>query len=236
MLKYRSTQEEIMDDLACEGEVVNQTLRELNTINQLLGGNHLSIEGLRELVKGHETEMITVADLGCGGGDILILMAKWARKQGLNMRFVGIDANPFIVAYAKERCKDYPEIEIEVHNVLSPEFQSLKYDIIHSSLFTHHFDDDTLANMIGAFQDQVRLGWIINDLHRHWLAYYSIMLLTRLFSKSEMVRFDSVVSVARGFKRKEWQSLFQRLNLKPIPIRWRWAFRWKIVVNVDDPE
>ncbi|MEL6626169.1 MAG: methyltransferase domain-containing protein [Bacteroidota bacterium] len=232
MLENRSTQAEIMDDLSCEGEVVSQTLRELNTINRFLGGNHLSIQGLEELTKGKENQIFTVADLGCGGGDILIKMAKWARKKGINMQFVGVDANPYITDYAQARCKDYPEISFQTLNVFESAFTKQQFDIIHSSLFTHHFDDQALTQLVAQFGRQARVGWIINDLHRHWLAYYSIMVLTRIFSRSKMVQFDSVVSVARGFKRKDWVQLFHQLQLNPTSIRWKWAFRWKIVYAI----
>ncbi|MEL6134019.1 MAG: methyltransferase domain-containing protein, partial [Bacteroidota bacterium] len=130
MLENRSTQAEIMDDLSCEGEVVNQTLRELNTINRLLGGNHLSIQGLDELSREKE-QVLTVADLGCGGGDILIRMAEWARKKGKKMKFVGIDANPFIIEYATKRCADYPEISFQALNVFEEAFANQSFDIIH---------------------------------------------------------------------------------------------------------
>ena len=79
MLKARSKEEEIMDDLAIEGEVIQQTLRELDTINQLLGGNQISLKLFKKLAQGQKE--ISLADLGCGGGDIMVSMAKWCRKR-----------------------------------------------------------------------------------------------------------------------------------------------------------
>ncbi|MCR9083850.1 MAG: SAM-dependent methyltransferase, partial [Cyclobacteriaceae bacterium] len=45
----RSTQKEWMDDLECEGEVLEQTLKELKTINRWLGGNHVTTDGIQKL-------------------------------------------------------------------------------------------------------------------------------------------------------------------------------------------
>ena len=38
-----------MDDLDCEGEVLEQTLKELKTINRWLGGNHVTTDGIQKI-------------------------------------------------------------------------------------------------------------------------------------------------------------------------------------------
>ena len=84
MLEHRSDEIEIMDDLSISGEVINQTLRELNIINKLLGGNQISVSALKRLVKNEDK--LKLADLGCGGGDIMVEMAKWSRKKGITCK------------------------------------------------------------------------------------------------------------------------------------------------------
>ena len=74
-------------------------------------------------------------------------------------------------------------------------------------------------------------GFFIADLHRHPLAYYSIKWLTGLFSKSYLVKNDAPLSVLRGFSRKEWESLLTKAGIKNYSIRWKWAFRWLIIVE-----
>jgi hypothetical protein len=73
---------------------------------------------------------------------------------------------------------------------------------------------------------------VINDLHRHPLAYFSIKWLTRWFSKSPMVQHDAALSVLRSFKRRDWNSIFAQAGLDQVTIHWRWAFRWQICVYV----
>jgi hypothetical protein len=73
-----------------------------------------------------------------------------------------------------------------------------------------------------------RLGFFINDLHRHPLAYHSIRLLTRTFSKSYLVKNDAPLSVRRGFRRGEWQRLLHDAGITGYTCSWRWAFRWLI--------
>ena len=228
----RSMNIEIMDDLQCSGDVVHQTLRELETINKFLGGNNVTLDGLRSLLKNipQPTE-ITIADWGCGSGDMLKRMADWGRKNHRKLHLVGIDANPNIIAFAIDNCRGYPEIEFEPINIFSDDFRGRKYDVVTATLFTHHFTDDELVNLLRFAMSQVRVGIVINDIHRHWLAYRSIRLLTRLFSKSEMVKFDAPLSVLRSFRRQDWEMLLSKAGIRNFTLRWKWAFRWQIVID-----
>lgn len=227
MLEHRSEEIEIMDDLDISGPVVPQTLKELNTINKWLGGNKISISAFKKMAEGKES--ISLVDLGCGGGDIMVEMAKWARKKSIKASFVGIDANPNIIEYAKENTADYPEITYHAINIFSQKFESQKFDIIHCCLFTHHFKNDELAILFKQFKAQTNVGIIINDLHRHSLAYWSIIFLISLFSRSEMVKNDASVSVARSFKKAELMKILEKAKIEDYELVWKWAFRWKLI-------
>ena len=72
---------------------------------------------------------------------------------------------------------------------------------------------------------------VINDLHRHWFAFHSIGALTSVFSKSEMVKHDSKLSVLRSFKRTELDELLKRGGFNNFSIKWMWAFRWQICIQ-----
>lgn len=225
--KKRSYEEELMDDLESSGEVIEQTLKELETINRLLGGNQVTTNGLNLLVKN--SEKLIIADLGCGGGDMLKLVAKWAKKKKLEVELIGFDANPHIIEFAKQNCKEYPNIRFEVEDIFGEDFKNRFFDIILCTLFTHHFGDEQLTQIFKQFKKQSSIGVVINDLHRHWLAYYSIKLLTQLFSKSEMVKYDGPLSVKRAFVRSDLQTILDRAGIKPLHLSWKWAFRWQLI-------
>jgi 2-polyprenyl-3-methyl-5-hydroxy-6-metoxy-1,4-benzoquinol methylase len=229
MFENRSTEKEWMDELDSSGEVIIQTLKELDYINRKLGGNSISIHALKKLCKSYPSKSVTLADLGCGGGDILKEMVQWSRKRKIDLKLVGIDANKNIIEYANENCKDYPEISFAAYNIFSSEFQSLKFDIYHSSLFTHHFTDEELIELLSNCYKNCSMGIIINDLHRHWFAYFSIKWLTKFFSKSPMVQNDAAVSVQRGFSKSEVSNILKSAGITNFSIRWKWAFRWEII-------
>jgi len=72
---------------------------------------------------------------------------------------------------------------------------------------------------------------VINDLHRHWFAYYSIKMLTKLFSKTYIVKHDGPLSVARALTKSEWEQVLNEAGVTNYSITWRWAFRWLIVIH-----
>lgn len=220
-LSTRSNELEIMDDLDCHGEVVDQTLRELEVINRLLGGDYVTLDGIGKLIK--DKRSYTIADYGCGGGDLAKKIVHYGKKKSIKFDVTGIDANPHIVGFAQ---KHNPEISFVALDVFKNE---TTYDIITATLFVHHFDEDQLVELFRKMNAHARVGVVINDIHRHSLSYYSIKLLTQLFSKSAMVKFDAPLSVRRAFKKGELVRIMDKAGIKSYSLKWKWAFRWQLV-------
>jgi 2-polyprenyl-3-methyl-5-hydroxy-6-metoxy-1,4-benzoquinol methylase len=228
----RSDEIEIMDDLDCQGEVVDQTLRELETINALLGGNYVTINGIQNLLKTNNfPPRVSIADLGCGSGDILKLISRRASRYKAKLQLTGIDANANIIKFAVQNTPNTFNIRYEAVDILSDDFKSRKFDIIIGTLFFHHFSSHQLADLLGQLKHQARIGIVINDIHRHWLAYYSIKMLTKLFSRSAMVKFDAPLSVLRAFRKHELLEILKNAGIQNFSIRWMWAFRWQVVIH-----
>jgi 2-polyprenyl-3-methyl-5-hydroxy-6-metoxy-1,4-benzoquinol methylase len=234
MFDKRSYEAELVDDMSLEGEVMAQTLRELRFINRWLGGNSVTTRGLDQLYQTYINQklppgILTIADIGCGGGDMLMLIAEWARRRNLPVRLIGIDANEYTIRYARQNTRHYPEISYQVMDVFSDAFEQLSVDILTCTLFCHHFTDAQLVELFRRARAQTRIGLVINDLHRHWLAYHSIKWLTRWFSRSALVKNDAKLSVLRAFRRNELLTMLERAGFRNASIRWKWAFRWQVV-------
>lgn len=230
MFSSRSTQTELLDDLSLSGEALRRNLEELEQINSWLGGYQVVTSALEKLSLEAGSTPITVADLGCGGGDTLRHIARWAKKRNIALNLVGYDANAFVVSYATVRCRHFNNITIYQENIFAPGFRSLQFDVVICSLFCHHFPCQELIGLLSQLHSQTRKALIINDLHRHPLAYYGIKLLTRLFPCSHLVRHDAPLSVKRAFSRSELQFYLQKAGLQHYSLRWVWAFRWQIIV------
>ncbi len=222
-----------MDDLSLSGEELRKNLEELEVINHWLGGHNVVLDALDQLTtSGHTfSQPLRIADIGCGGGDMLRKIAQWATRKGVPLSLTGIDANDFMVQYARQRCHAFPEIAIEQHDVFSEEFRQEQYDVVVCSLFCHHFTDAQLVQMFRQLYAQANLAVIVNDLHRHWFAYYSIKYITALFSGSSLVRNDAPLSVWRAFKRHELQKLVNQAQISRYKLRWMWAFRWQLLLS-----
>ena len=91
------------------------------------------------------------------------------------------------------------------------------------------FNPKDMISIFHQFKQQARIGTVINDLHRHWFAYYAIKLLTQAFSKSPMVQYDAPLSVARAFRRKDLCKIMENAKISQYKLKWMWAFRWQLL-------
>ncbi|MFC6997132.1 methyltransferase domain-containing protein [Rufibacter roseus] len=234
MFNQRSTDLELMDDLSLTGEDLRQNLKELEFINRWLGGHEVVRQGLNQILAhpfsaSFQKNSLKIADLGSGGGDTLKMVAQWARSKNIKVELTGVDANAFMVTYGTKYCQEYPEISFQQADVFSPEFAAQKYDIIICSLFLHHFTSEAMVRLLSQLRQQARIAVLVNDLHRHPLAYYSIKSLTRAFSKSYLVKNDAPLSVLRAFSKKDWQEILKQASVQQYRLHWKWAFRWLLV-------
>ena len=206
---------------------IAQNLKELNFINTWLGGHAITIEGVKQLFLPNKKQ--TICEIGCGGGDNLHAIHRWCKKKNIQADFIGIDMKAECIEFAKQQyselpcqwvCSDYQKVEFKE-----------KPAIIFSSLFCHHFTDKQLTQMFFWLKQNSKTGFFINDLQRHWLAYYLIKWLSKFFSKSYLLKNDAPLSVSRGFTRKEIKSLLNEAGIKSYSLKWKWAFRWLIIVN-----
>ncbi len=221
----RTYDKELLDGSNIPFADIARNMKELDTINTYLGGHAITIAGFKKLLQNNKS--VHVCEIGCGGGDNLAAIADWCTEKSVDIQVTGIDWNSDCIAIASEKLNSYrPNLIVADYKDVT--FTTGKPAIIFSSLFCHHFTDEELVYMLQWMKRQSDLGFFINDLHRHPVAYYSISLLTRLFSKSYLVKNDAPLSVRRGFVKKEWQILCKQAGIHSYSLQWKWAFRWLI--------
>lgn len=225
---HRSTRKEILDNESIETTELDLNLKELHSINKLLGGYKATLAGLENVFRASEKELINVLDIGFGGGDSIRAMSEYAINKQRKVFFYGVDLKADCVAYATKNldgisnkmliCDDYRNLSSEFLETI---------DVIHCSLFIHHLTDEEIEKLI-RFSYENKCILLINDLHRHPVAFYSIKFLTQLFSRSRLVRNDAPLSVLRGFRKRELRKLFEKSGYSDFSVRWIWAFRYLI--------
>ncbi len=233
--KYRSDVPEIMDDFAMEGEILRDALDKIAKINQLLGGNLLTLRAVQDLIVNIPKQSeIVIVDIGCGNGDMLRTLANFGLKNNLNFRLIGIDANNFTIKHAQSLSENYPNISYQCEDVFEKAFAELKYDIVLCTLTLHHFKDDEIIQLMTVFNTNSRVGIVINDLHRSALAYRLFQVLCFVFQLNAMSREDGLVSILRGFKKEELVLFSKKISFTNYKVQWKWAFRYQWIVKKDE--
>ncbi len=229
-LSTRSYEKEFLDLDDIKSTDLNRNLYELDVINNRLGGYNASRKGIATILKT-DPDLHTILDIGFGGGDSIKQLAEFSYKNNKEIFFYGVDMKADCVKYAEANltglknklliCDDYRN--------MTEEFLK-KIDVIHCSLFLHHLTDEEIVDLF-KFCKKNNCIILANDLHRHWLAYYSIKLLTSLFSSSYLVKNDAPLSVKRGFKKNELILFLKRAGYINYSVTWSWAFRYIITAK-----
>jgi 2-polyprenyl-3-methyl-5-hydroxy-6-metoxy-1,4-benzoquinol methylase len=230
--RFRSDAPEIMDDFSMEGEILRDALDKIARINTLLGGNKVTLDGVKSLIKGlPKDRVISILDVGCGNGDLLRTLAEYGERKGLNFDLEGVDANAFTINHARSLSTNYVNISYSCKDIFIHDLERDGYDIILCTLTLHHFKDPELLTLMQYFKEVSRLGIVINDLHRSALAYYLFKALCYVFGLNNMSREDGLVSILRGFKKKDLITYSKKLKFNRYSVRWKWAFRYQWVIR-----
>jgi 2-polyprenyl-3-methyl-5-hydroxy-6-metoxy-1,4-benzoquinol methylase len=221
-----------MDDFLLEGEELRTTLDKIAKINRFLGGNNITLNGVKKLLStSDKNETITIVDIGCGNGDMLRMLSDYGKRHDIKLSMLGIDANPYTINYAGDLSKDYSNISYLCADIFEENFEDVKYDIILCTLTIHHFDNEEILRLLGSLVNVSKLGVVINDLQRSKLAYRLFQTIAVLFRLNRMTKVDGLVSILRGFKKEELTQFSNKLKLENYSIQWKWAFRYQWIIS-----
>lgn len=230
--KFRTNESEIMDDFSLEGEELRDALDKIAKINQLLGGNKLTLNGLKTfLSKKDKNSFIIIIDVGCGNGDMLRKIADYGIENGYNFNLIGIDANAFTINHARNLSANYKNISYLCEDIFTMDISKINCDVVLCTLTLHHFNDNEIIEILKIFKKAATLGIVINDLQRSAISYRLFQLLCVTFQLNRMSREDGLISILRGFKKKELITFSEKLNLKKYTIQWKWAFRYQWIIQ-----
>lgn len=227
---HRSQQKEFLDNTDIAPDDLYRNLDELHIINKQLGGYAASSTGLAKILSSTGS-VYNVLDIGFGGGHAIKELSQFAAKNKTKLFFYGVDLKPDCVAYANKKLEalENKQLICDDYRNISPGLLQ-KVDVIHCSLFLHHLNNDEIIDLF-KFAKANRCIILANDLQRNWFAYYSIKLITSVFSKSYLVKNDAPISVKRGFKKRELIDLLKQAGFTNYSVKWCWAFRYIIIAK-----
>ncbi|WP_037321618.1 methyltransferase domain-containing protein [Salegentibacter sp. Hel_I_6] len=228
----RTNEVEIMDDFDLQGKELDKTLRDLDNINKWLGGNKITLEGVKNIVRDQpKTNQIHIADVGCGNGAVLREIAKWGREEGYNFKLTGIDANTYATVIGSQMSANFKEIEFLALDIFSEAYNAFKCDITLCTLTLHHFKNQEIIDLLKLFNKQSSLGVVINDLQRSRIAYRLFQAFCAVFINNEIARKDGLISILRGFKKDELKNFAEEIPKTRHQINWKWAFRYQWIIQ-----
>lgn len=200
-------------DEPCSYEEFRACLDDLAQVNRMTFAYRPTLTWLKDRL-AELPGPIHVVDVGCGGGDVLRTIEKWAASSGVAVQLTGIDLNPYAARAAAERTSSTSMIDWVTCDAFS--FQpSTPIDIVICSLFTHHLADDEIVRFIEWMERVATRGWFINDLHRERIPYYGFSLLARVMRWHRFVQHDGPVSIRRAFRTEDWKHYLFEAGIAP---------------------
>jgi SAM-dependent methyltransferase len=208
-LSQRRLVPELMDSEAVAYSEFAQCLRHIAVINRWTLAWRPTLLWLDRLCRRHPTvRHLRIIDIGSGYGDMLRYIGRWATRRGVTVDLVGVDLNPWAGQAAAEagRAGDPaggPAIAWRTADVFSLPAGEVA-DVVVSSLFTHHLDDDGVVRFLRWMEERARLGWFVNDLRRHSIPHAVARAAAACLPVNRLVAHDAPVSVARAFTVADW--------------------------------
>jgi 2-polyprenyl-3-methyl-5-hydroxy-6-metoxy-1,4-benzoquinol methylase len=208
-----------MDDPALAPEEYEAVLADLGRVNRWTFAARPTLGFLARATRGARS--FTLLDVGYGEGGMLRAIAAWAAERGIEARLTGVDLNPKSEAAA--RAATPRDLAIDWR---TGDYRDLgRFDFVVSSLVAHHMTADQFTAFLRWMEGHAARGWLVNDLHRHRLAYAAYPLLARLLGVHRIVREDGQLSIARAHRPAEWRRILQEAGVSEARIVRRFPFR-----------
>lgn len=178
----------------------------------------------RALKATPESRVLTIIDVGFGAGDMLQAIARLVERRRRQAKLIGFDINPRSEPVARRLAPASMGIDFRTGDAFTDEEP---VDLVISSLVTHHMDDEEIVRFLTWMEARARLGWFINDLHRHWFAYHGFRALSAAMRWHAFVRHDGPLSIARAFRLEDWEALLVKAHLAgKAELQWKFPFRY----------
>lgn len=222
-LAVRATGEELMDAPDLPAATLAAVLHDLAQVNAVTLAARPTLGFLaRTTEPGRRYRLL---DVGFGDGDMLRRIARWGKRHGRRFDLVGIDLNLNSAPAATARTPPHAAIDYRTGDYADLAAES--WDLIISSLVAHHMARPELVAFLRFMAQHARVGWLVNDLHRHALAYRAWPALAAAFRWHPIVRHDGHLSIARSYRPAEWQPLLAEAGVDARVFR---AFPFRLCV------
>ena len=215
-----------MDDPDLDPKILQLAVNDINKINTVLGGFKFTLYEVRKVIAQFPDEELVICDAGCGDGEMLRYLNKHIKDD--HVSFLGVDFSANSIQKAREMSEGLNRVRFRESDILKD--QNLKCDILISSLTMHHFSDEEIVDLLKKFKKIATKYIIINDLHRHRVAYTFFRLFSPIFIRNKISRHDGLISIASGFKKSCFKKYALATGIKNDLLKWKWSFRYLWII------
>ena len=223
MLEARAIAEELMDADDLDPAIYDAVLTDLAKVNTLTMARRPTLQFLSRIALAKPGTPIKILDVGYGDGDMLRAIYRWGRHRNVALALVGIDLNPKSASVA--RAATPADIVIDYRTGDYAALAGEGFDVILSSIVAHHMTHGQLIAFLRFMQAEARMGWLVNDLHRHGFAYYGFPLLAMIMRWHPIVKHDGQLSIARSYRPSEWPPILAEAGISNARIFRAFPFR-----------
>lgn len=223
--KRRSDRLEFIDTGDYTAEEYEGCIGELQLVNRLMGDAHTLKATLLKEIDARSLKSFSVLDVGAGSGELLRVAAAWSRKTGRRLRAVGLELNERSAESINEESNRFDEISSVRGDALELPFSDSQFDYVICSLFTHHFVNEQVVQILREMSRVARRRIFVIDLQRHPIAYFLYTTIGKLVLHNRLLRHDGALSILRSFKADELLALAQRAELRDISVERHFPFR-----------
>ena len=213
MFKTRSLIPERIDTGDYTQEEYATFLREIRFINKRLGDRSALEKTLLANITRLDLQEFSVLDVGAGTGELLGVIAEFARSGMLKACLVGLDLNTLSANEIAAESRKYSEISPVQGDALALPFAEGVFDYAICSLFTHHLTDEQIPILLKEMSRVARRGIVVIDLERRPMGWFLYQLFCLAYRISPLVRQDGSLSIRKGFRIEEFERLAEELDL-----------------------
>jgi SAM-dependent methyltransferase len=203
----RAQLDERMDG-PCSYEELRRCLRDLAVVNRITRAHRPILDYLEEVTQARSTHSrpLRVVDFGCGYGDMLRRIERWAAQRGVALELVGTDVNENAIRAAREATPASSRIAW-IHGDVHAGVAGGEADVVTASGVLHHLAEPEIVRFLEWAEQTARMGWIVVDLHRKSVPYRVFNVLMRGPWWHPFIRCDGLASIRRAFLIEDWQRM-----------------------------
>ena len=213
-MQHRSALTESIDG-PCSYKDMQKCMRDVGNIGSITGV-HWTVLRWLDRFAGSSIRPLRILDAGCGGGELLRRIERWASRRNIPVSLIGIDLNSDAICAARESTPQHSMIRWAVGDVA---LWTEPVDLIVSSYLAHHLDDDAVVRFLKWMEQTVCRGWLIHDLYRSRVAIAGFRAMAQISQWHPFVREDGVISIRRAFMPAEWREYVKQAGIAPHNVR-----------------